>query len=72
MTIGSKQDTLTGAGSAPVSAPSGPSAPSAVPRAARLGRVGRRGRLLPYLLILPSVVAFVTLLGYPLYQVVRI
>jgi N,N'-diacetylchitobiose transport system permease protein len=33
---------------------------------------GRRARVLPYLLILPSVVAFAALLGYPLYQVVRI
>ncbi len=35
-------------------------------------RPGRRARALPYLLILPSIVAFVGLLGYPLYQVVRI
>ncbi len=32
----------------------------------------RRGWTLPYLLVLPSVVAFAALLGYPLYQVVRI
>ena len=32
----------------------------------------RRGWALPYLLILPSVVAFAGLLGYPLYQVARI
>jgi N,N'-diacetylchitobiose transport system permease protein len=31
-----------------------------------------RARVLPYLLILPSVVAFTGLLGYPLYQVARI
>ncbi len=72
MTIGSRQDTLTGAGQAPVSAPSGPAAPAAPGEAGRPGRPARRGRLLPYLLILPSVIAFVTLLGYPLYQVVRI
>jgi N,N'-diacetylchitobiose transport system permease protein len=33
---------------------------------------GQRARALPYLLVLPSVVAFVGLLGWPLYQVVRI
>jgi N,N'-diacetylchitobiose transport system permease protein len=32
----------------------------------------RRGTGLPYLLILPSVLAFLTLLGYPLYKVVQI
>jgi N,N'-diacetylchitobiose transport system permease protein len=33
---------------------------------------GPRARALPYLLVLPSVVALVGLLGYPLYQVARI
>jgi N,N'-diacetylchitobiose transport system permease protein len=32
----------------------------------------RRGFALPYLLILPSIVAFLALLGYPMYQVVKI
>jgi N,N'-diacetylchitobiose transport system permease protein len=41
------------------------------PRLPRAGS-GRRARTLPYLLVLPSLVAFVALLGYPLYQVVRI
>jgi N,N'-diacetylchitobiose transport system permease protein len=62
------EDLLAGAGAAPAAGPA-KVAPGAGSRAAG---PGRRARVLPYLLILPSVVAFVALLGYPLYQVVRI
>jgi N,N'-diacetylchitobiose transport system permease protein len=62
------EDLLAGAGAAPAAGPA-EVAPGAGSTAAG---PGRRARVLPYLLILPSVVAFVALLGYPLYQVVRI
>ena len=67
MSIGN-EDLLAGAGTAPASGPA-EVAPDAGSTATG---PGRRARVLPYLLILPSVVAFVALLGYPLYQVVRI
>ena len=38
----------------------------------RVAGPGRRARVLPYLLILPSIAAFAVLLGYPLYLNVRI
>jgi len=69
VTIG-KQDLLTGAQQrAPVAGPA-----EAAPEAGAKAPVGpgRRARVLPYLLILPSVAASVALLGYPLYQVARI
>lgn len=68
MSIG-KEDLLAGANRAPAAGPA-EVAPDAGSRAA--AGPGRRARVLPYLLILPSVVACVALLGYPLYQVVRI
>jgi N,N'-diacetylchitobiose transport system permease protein len=43
-----------------------------LPPAQPAGRRLRRGIALPYLLILPSVIAFIALLGYPLYQVAKI
>jgi N,N'-diacetylchitobiose transport system permease protein len=63
------EDLLAGAQGAPAAGPA-EVAPDAGSTAA--ARPGRRARALPYLLILPSVIAFVALLGYPLYQVVRI
>jgi N,N'-diacetylchitobiose transport system permease protein len=64
-----KEDLLAGANRAPAAGPA-EVAPDAGPTAA--AGPGRRARVLPYLLILPSVIACVALLGYPLYQVVRI
>ncbi len=49
-----------------------PATPTPPPAATTGPARARRGRVLPYLLILPSVVAIVGLLGYPFYEVVRI
>lgn len=68
MSIGN-HDLPTGARPAPV-AGSARAAPGA--GTAQRTRPVRRARALPYLLILPSIAAIAALLGYPLYQVVRI
>jgi N,N'-diacetylchitobiose transport system permease protein len=62
------EDLLAGAGAAPAAGPAEVTADAGT----RTAGPGRRARVLPYLLILPSVVAFIALLGYPLYQVVKI
>jgi N,N'-diacetylchitobiose transport system permease protein len=60
--------TLAGTEPEALKATTTPAPPALTGRPAR----APRGRVLPYLLILPSVTAIVGLLGYPLYQVVRI
>jgi len=64
-------DLTAAAGQAPAAPATGATAAAVTVGPPRAGS-RRRARTLPYLLVLPSVVAFVALLGYPLYQVFRI
>jgi N,N'-diacetylchitobiose transport system permease protein len=58
------------AGVDPATAPAPAAGPPGGPGGPR--QAARAARRLPYLLILPSLAAFIALLGYPLYQVARI
>jgi N,N'-diacetylchitobiose transport system permease protein len=72
--VPSDQDLLAGDATAPSAA--GPAAAAATTASAvpprRAAGPGRRARVLPYLLVVPSVAAFALLLGYPLYLNLKI
>jgi N,N'-diacetylchitobiose transport system permease protein len=74
--VSSNDDLLAGGAPAPAAGPAAAVAAAATRVAAdssrRVAGPGRRARALPYLLILPSIVAFAALLGYPLYLNVKI